>query len=59
MKLECKAFPTVSTIAEVVMDDSTHKMAVMASNCVTLSLNISLACAATLIITHTSLGEQN
>lgn len=31
-KLECKAFPTLSTIAEVVMEDSMHKIAVMASS---------------------------
>lgn len=48
MKFECRAFPTLSTMAEVVMDDSMHKMAVMASNRVTSFLNISLACAAIL-----------
>ena len=46
VKFECRAFPRLSTMAEVVMDDSTHKMAVMASNLVTSFLNISLACAA-------------
>ena len=45
VKLECRAFPMLSTIAEVVIDDSMHKMAVMASNRVTSFLNISLACA--------------
>lgn len=48
MKFECRAFPTLSTMAEVVMDDSMHKMAVIASNRVTSFLNISLACAAIL-----------
>ena len=48
MKLECRAFPTLSTMAEVVMDDSMQRMAVMASSLVTSFLNISLACAATL-----------
>jgi len=42
-----RAFPTLSTIAEVVIDDSIHKMAVMASSRVTSFRNISLACAAT------------
>ncbi|KAF4346228.1 hypothetical protein G4B88_021774 [Cannabis sativa] len=37
-----KAFPTLSTIAEVAMEDSMHKMAVMASNHVTPFRNISL-----------------
>lgn len=46
VKFECRALPTLSTMAEVVMDDSMHKMAVMASNRVTSFLNISLACAA-------------
>lgn len=46
VKFECRAFPTLSTIAEVVMDDSMHKMAVMASSLVTSFRNISLACAA-------------
>lgn len=46
VKFECRAFPTLSTIAEVVMDDSMHKMAVMASNLVTSFRNINLACAA-------------
>lgn len=36
-----------STIAEVVMDDSMHKIAVMASSRVTSFLNISLAWAVT------------
>lgn len=36
----------LSTIADVVIDDSMHKMAVIASNRVTSFLNISLACAA-------------
>lgn len=45
LKLECNAFPTLSTIAEVVIDDSMHRIAVMASNRVTSFLNISLACA--------------
>ena len=48
VKFECRAFPTLSTIAEIVMDDSMHKMAVIASNRVTSFLNISLACAGTL-----------
>lgn len=47
-KFECKAFPTLSTMADVVMDDSMHSIAVTASNRVTSFLNISLACAATL-----------
>ena len=46
--MECRAFPTLSTMAEVVMDDSMQRMAVMASSLVTSFLNISLACAATL-----------
>lgn len=40
----------LSTIAEVVIDDSMHKMAVIASNLVTSFLNISLACAVILAI---------
>jgi len=36
-----------STIAEVVMDDSMHKIAVMASSLVTSFLNINLAWAVT------------
>ena len=48
MKLECRAFPTLSTMAEVVMNDSMQRMAVMASSLVTSFLNISLACATTL-----------
>lgn len=32
VKFECRTLPTLSTMAEVVMDDSMHKMAVMASN---------------------------
>lgn len=32
VKFECRAFPTLSTMAEVVMDDSMHKIAVIASN---------------------------
>lgn len=43
--MECRAFPTLSTIANVVIDDSIHKMAAIASNPVTSFLNISLACA--------------
>lgn len=43
VKLECRAFPMQSTIAEVVMEDSMHKTAVMASSRVTSFLNISLA----------------
>lgn len=35
-------------MAEVVIEDSTHKMAAIASNLVTSFLNISLACAETL-----------
>lgn len=49
VKLECKAFPTLSTKAEVVMDDSMHKIAVMASSRVTSFLNIRRACAAMLM----------
>lgn len=45
IKLECSTFPALSTIAEVVMDDSMHNIAVIASNRVTSFLNISLACA--------------
>ena len=52
MKFECRALPTLSTMAEVVMDDSMHKMAVMASNRVTSFLNISLACAAILRMSY-------
>ena len=48
VKFECRAFPTLSTIAEVVMDDSMHKIAVIASTQVTSFLNINLACAVTL-----------
>lgn len=48
VKFECREFPILSTMAEVVMDDSMHKIAIMASNRVTSFLNISLACAATL-----------
>ena len=48
MKLECRAFSTLSTMVEVVMDDSMQRMAVMASSLVTSFLNISPACAATL-----------
>lgn len=47
VKFECRAFPTLSTIAEVVIDDSMHRMAVTASKQVTSFLNINLACAAT------------
>lgn len=49
MKLECRAFPTLSTMAEVVMDDSMHKIAIIASNLLTSFLNISLACAARIL----------
>lgn len=45
VKFECRAFPAVSTIADVVMEDSMHNMAVIASSFVTSFLNISLACA--------------
>lgn len=45
VKLEWSAFPTESTIAEVVMDDSMQRIAAMASNLVTSFLNINLACA--------------
>lgn len=47
MKLECKAFPTLSTMADVVIDDSMHKIAAIASRRVTSFLNMSLACATT------------
>ena len=43
VKFECRSLPTLSTIAEVVMDNSIHKMAVMPSNRVTSFLNINLA----------------
>jgi hypothetical protein len=36
----------MSTIGDVVMDDSMHNMAAMTSSCSTSFLNISLACAA-------------
>jgi hypothetical protein len=47
VKFECREFPTLSTMADVVIDDSIHKIAIMASIRVTSFLNISLACAAT------------
>jgi hypothetical protein len=36
----------MSTIGDVVMEDSMHNMAAMASSCLTSFLNISRACAA-------------
>ena len=48
VKLECKAFPMLSTMADVVIDDSMQ--AAIASSLVTSFLNMSLACAAKEII---------
>lgn len=48
VEFECRALPTLSLVAVVVMEDSMHKTAAMASNRVTSFLNISLACAAIL-----------
>jgi hypothetical protein len=45
VKFECRASPIVSTIGDVVMEDSMHSMAAMASSCTTSFLNINLACA--------------
>lgn len=44
-KLECRAFPTLSIMADVVIEDSIHRIAAIASSRVTTFLNISLACA--------------
>ena len=46
VKFECRAFPAISTIGDVVMEDSMHNMAAMTSSCVTSLLHINLACAA-------------
>jgi hypothetical protein len=42
---ECRASPVPSIFADVVMDDSMHNTAAIASSCLTSFLNISLACA--------------
>jgi hypothetical protein len=43
--LEFRASPALSTTADVVMEDSMHNMAAIASSSVTSFLNINLACA--------------